>query len=262
MSPLLAGRSAFVTGAARGIGLAVARRYCEEGARVVIGDIRADEAAAAAEDLRDAGHEATSVGVDVTDEASVERGAQACEDAYGGTDVLVANAGLLHLAPALEIERESWERVMAVNLTGTFLCCRAFARRMVGRDRGGRIVVTSSLFGRQGGRENAAYSASKFGVIGLVESLAAELATHGILVNAVCPGQVATEMMSDLFAKRAALRGIDAGEVETELLAKIPLDRMASPEEIGDAFVFLASDLSRYVTGQSLVVDGGWAVGP
>lgn len=259
---LLEGRTAFVTGGARGIGLAVCRRFCEEGARVMLGDIRAEEAEAAAEGLRAAGHDAAATALDVTDEASVENGARACEETYGGTDVLVANAGLLHLAPALETDRQIWERVIAVNLTGVFLSCRAFARRMVERGRGGKIVVTSSLFGRRGGRENAAYSASKFGAIGLVESLAAELAPHGILVNAVCPGQVGTEMMSDLFERRAVLRGIDAGEVEAELLAKIPLGRMASPEEVGDVFVFLASDLSNYVTGQSLVVDGGWAVGP
>jgi NAD(P)-dependent dehydrogenase (short-subunit alcohol dehydrogenase family) len=259
---LLEGKIAFVTGGARGIGLAVAERFCEEGARVVLGDIRAEEAEAAAEGLRAAGHAAAAVELDVTDEGSVEEAARACEETYGGVDVLVANAGLLYLAPVVEMDREAWERVLAVNLTGAFLSCKAFAQRMVERGEGGRIIVTSSLFGRRGGRENAAYSASKFGVIGLAESLAAELAPHGILVNAVCPGQVATEMMAELFEQRGALRGADAGRVEAELLAKIPLGRMASPREIGDVFVFLASDLSGYVAGQSLIVDGGWAVGP
>jgi len=259
---LLEGKIAFVTGGARGIGLAVADRFCEEGARVVLGDIRAEKAEAAAEGLRRAGHAAAAMKLDVTDEDSVEDAARACEVTYGGVDVLVANAGLLYLAPVVEMGREAWERVLAVNLTGTFLSCKAFAQRMVERGEGGRIIVTSSLFGRRGGRENAAYSASKFGVIGLAESLAAELAPHGILVNAVCPGQVATEMMAELFEQRGALRGADAGRVEAELLARIPLGRMASPREIGDVFVFLASDLSGYVTGQSLIVDGGWAVGP
>jgi NAD(P)-dependent dehydrogenase (short-subunit alcohol dehydrogenase family) len=259
---LLEGKIAFVTGGARGIGLAVAERFCEEGARVVLGDIRAEEAEAAAEGLRAAGHAAVAMELDVTDEDSVEKAARACEETYGGVDVLVANAGLLYLAPVVEMDREAWERVLAVNLTGTFLSCKAFAQRMVERGEGGRIIVTSSLFGRRGGRENAAYSASKFGVIGLAESLAAELAPHGILVNAVCPGQVATEMMAELFEQRSALRGADAGRIEAELLSRIPLGRMASPREIGDVFVFLASDLSGYVTGQSLIVDGGWAVGP
>lgn len=251
-----------MTGGARGIGLAVAERFCEEGARVVLGDIRADETEAAAEELRTAGHSAAATALDVTDEASVEEAARACEETHGGVDVLVANAGLLYLAPVVEMDLKAWERVLAVNLTGAFLTCRAFARRMVERGEGGRIALTSSLFGRRGGRENAAYSASKFGVIGLTESLADELAPHGILVNAVCPGQVATEMMAELFEQRASIRGVEAGWVEDEMIAKIPLGRMASPREIGDIFVFLASPLSGYVTGQSIVVDGGWTVGP
>jgi NAD(P)-dependent dehydrogenase (short-subunit alcohol dehydrogenase family) len=261
LSALLAGKTAFITGGARGVGLAVAERFCEEGARVLLGDIRAEEVEEAADRLRVAGHEAGAVELDVTDESSVEAAARACEE-RGGADVLVANAGLLYLAPVLEMSREAWERVISVNLTGTFLTCRAFARRMVERGRGGRIIVTSSLFGRRGGRENAAYSASKFGTIGLVESLAAELAAHGILVNAVCPGQVATEMMFELFEQRSELRDLDAGRVEEEMVARIPLGRMAGPREIGDVFLFLASDLSGYVTGQSIVVDGGWSVGP
>jgi NAD(P)-dependent dehydrogenase (short-subunit alcohol dehydrogenase family) len=259
---LLRGRRAFVTGGARGIGFAVAERFCEEGADLVLGDIRKDEVEEAAGRLRSAGHEASAMEIDVTDEASVEEAARVCDERFGGVDVLVANAGLLYLAPVLEMPREAWEKVLSVNLTGAFLTCKAFARSMVERGEGGRIVVTSSLFGRRGGKENAAYSASKFGAIGLTESLAAELAPHGILVNAVCPGQVATEMMSELFEQRAGLRDLEAGRVEAEMISRIPLGRMASPRAIGDVFVFLASDLSGYVTGQSLVVDGGWSVGP
>lgn len=262
MSPLLGGKTAFVTGGARGIGFAVAERFCDEGARVVLGDVRLEEAEASAGKLRATGHDASAVGLDVTDEVSVEEAARACADAYGGADVVVANAGIIHLAPVLEMGREDWERTLSVNLTGAFLTCKAFARSMVERGEGGRILVTSSLFGRRGGRENGAYSASKFGAIGLVESMAAELAPHGVLVNAVCPGQVATEMMSELFEQRADLRNLDTGRVEAEMIARIPLGRMAGPREIADVFVFLASDLSGYVTGQSLVVDGGWSVGP
>ncbi|ABG05955.1 short-chain dehydrogenase/reductase SDR [Rubrobacter xylanophilus DSM 9941] len=262
MSGLLEGKRAFVTGSARGIGFAVAERFCEEGAVVALGDVCREEVSEAARRLQDAGHEAFELHVNVADEASVEEAARICNERLGGVDVLVANAGVLYLAPVLQTSREAWERVLAVNLTGAFLTCKAFARGMVERGRGGRIVVTSSLFGRRGGRENAAYSASKFGTIGLVESLAAELAPHGILVNAVCPGQVDTEMMSGLFERRAGLRGMEAGELEEEMISRIPLGRMASPREIADAFVFLASGLSGYMTGQSLVVDGGWSVGP
>lgn len=247
-----------MTGGARGIGLAVAERFCEEGAGVTIGDVRLEEAERSADRLRSAGYEASAVRIDVTDEASVEGAARE----HGAVDILVANAGLLHLSPVLETGLEDWRRVVDVNLTGAFITCKTFARRMVERGEGGRIVVTSSLFGRRGGRENAAYSASKFGVVGLVESLAAEMAGHGVLVNAVCPGQVRTEMMSRFFEERGGIRNVASGEVEAEVLARIPLGRLGSAREIGDVFVFLASDLSRYVTGQSLVVDGGWTVGP
>jgi len=259
---LLGGKTAFVTGGARGIGLAIAERYAEEGARVMLGDVRIGEAEESAEGLRRAGHEASAVALDVTDEASVEGAARACAERYGGADVVVANAGVLHLAPVVETRLEDWERVIRVNLTGTFLTLKVFAKGMVERGGGGRMIVNSSLFGRRSGRENGAYSASKFGAIGLVEALAAEMAPHGILVNAVCPGQIETPMMQELFEERAALRGVEPKMVEAEMLGRIPLGRMADAREIGDVFVFLASDLSRYVTGQSLIVDGGWSVGP
>jgi NAD(P)-dependent dehydrogenase (short-subunit alcohol dehydrogenase family) len=259
---LLEGKRAFVSGGARGIGLAVARRFCEEGARVVIGDVGAGDAEAAADGLRGAGHEAAAVEVDVTDEASVEEAARACDELHGGIDILVANAGIIRPTPVLQTSREEWEGVLSVNLTGVFLTCKAFGRRMVEGGEGGRIIVTSSLFGRRGGRENGSYSASKFGAIGLVESLAPELAPHGILVNAVCPGQVETALIRRFIAERAEVRGVSEGEMEREIMDRIPVGRLANPEEIADAFVFFASDLSRYVVGQSLVVDGGWWVGP
>jgi NAD(P)-dependent dehydrogenase (short-subunit alcohol dehydrogenase family) len=261
MSGLLAERVSFITGGARGIGLALAERFAEEGSQVMLADIQGEAAEAAAAELRARGFDVRSVALDVTDSDSVEAAAEACSHELGDPDVLVANAGILLLQPVLEMPVESWKRVLDVNLTGVFLCCRTFARRMVDAQRGGRIVVTSSLFGRRGGRENGAYSASKFGVIGLVESLAAELAPHDVLVNAVCPGQVDTEMMRQLFRDRAKQRRVAPEAVEQELLAKIPLGRMATPAEIADVFVFLASPLSRYVTGQSVIVDGGSQIG-
>jgi NAD(P)-dependent dehydrogenase (short-subunit alcohol dehydrogenase family) len=261
MSGLLADRTAFITGGARGIGRALVERFAEEGARVVCGDIAENAAEATASELRQRGLTVRATTVDVTDPASVEAAADACEREFGIADVLVANAGMLLLEPVLEIEPERWRRVLDVNLTGAFLCCRTFGQRMVTARRGGRILVTSSLFGTRGGRDNAAYSASKFGVIGLVESLAAELASDQILVNAVCPGQVDTQMMQQLFRDRAASREMSAGEIEGAMQKQIPIGRMATPAEVADVFVFLASPLSRYVTGQSIVVDGGSSVG-
>jgi NAD(P)-dependent dehydrogenase (short-subunit alcohol dehydrogenase family) len=260
MSDLLTGRTAFVTGGARGIGRAVVERFAEEGARVMVGDVAGDDVEALAVGLRERGLDVRATTLDVTDPSSVEAAADACERAFGAADVLVANAGILLLEPVLDMPLEHWRRVLDVNLTGAFLCCRTFGQRMLAAGGGGRILVTSSLFGTRGGRDNGAYSASKFGVIGLVESLAAELAPHDILVNAVCPGQVNTEMMQQLFRDLAESRRTGAHDIERELLAKIPLGRMAAPAEVADVFVFLASPLARYVTGQSVIVDGGSTV--
>lgn len=257
---LLRGRTAVITGAARGIGRTVAERYLAAGAQVVVADV-AGAADTAAELAVEHGDRVLGAEVDVLSEESTERLAATVVQAYGGVDVVVANAGVLLLKPALEITLPEWRRVLDVNLTGAFLTCRVFGARLVEQGRGGRLVLSSSLFGLRGGRENAAYSASKFGMVGLVQCLAAELAPHAITVNAVCPGQVDTPMMQQLFVDRAALTGRTPGAVEADLVGRIPLGRLAPPREVADVYLWLASSLSAYVTAQSIVVDGGWQVG-
>jgi NAD(P)-dependent dehydrogenase (short-subunit alcohol dehydrogenase family) len=196
--------------------------------------------------------------VDVTDPDSVAALGDATVELAGRLDVVVANAGVLVQAPALETSLEHWRRSLDVNLTGAFVTCRELGRRLVEQREGGRVILSSSLFGLRGGRDNAAYSATKFGMIGLAQCLAAEWSGHGVLVNAICPGQVDTAMLRALFDTRAELRGTTPADEEGRMLARIPIGRLASADEIADAYVFLASDLSRYVTGQSIVVDGGY----
>lgn len=160
--------------------------------------------------------------------------------------IVIVNAGILVLKHAVDLALADWRRVIDINLTGAFLTARVFARRLIEQGRGGRVILTSSLFGLRGGVESAAYSASKFGLIGLTQCLAAELARHKILVNAVCPGQMDTAMMRALFRDRAALTGRTESAVENALLSRIALGRLGTLDELAGTYVFLASELCQY----------------
>jgi NAD(P)-dependent dehydrogenase (short-subunit alcohol dehydrogenase family) len=258
MAKLLDGKVAFITGGAQGIGLAVARAMTAEGARVCVADVQAEKTAAAAAAL---GVGAIGLALDVTDEAATGKAADAAAQALGRIDIVVPNAGILLLKHGIDMTTEEFRRVIDVNLTGAYITTRVLARRMTADDKGGRIVMTSSLFGLRGGRENVAYSASKFGMIGMMQSFAAELAPHGILVNCVCPGQMDTDMIRQLFRDRARLRGVSESDVAGALTSRIPVGHLGPLDHLAGTYVYLASDLSRYVTGQSIVVDGGWQVG-
>ena len=164
------------------------------------------------------------------------------------------------LRHAVETDLADWRRVIDVNLTGAFITAKVFARHLIEQGEGGRVILTSSLVGTRGGAENSAYSASKFGMIGLAQCLAAELAPHQILVNCVCPGQIDTDMIRQLFRDRAVNRGATEAEVRESMESSIPVGYLGSLDELAGTYVYLASDLGRYVTGQAIVVDGGWKV--
>lgn len=249
--PLLHGKTALITGAARGIGLAIGRAYAEHGARVILADLDETQTQAAAADLPGA----RGIGLDVVDETATEAAFDRLAAEGWSSDIVVPNAGILHLEPVDSFPADRFRAVIEVNLTGAFLTARAAARRM---QADGRIILTSSLFGMRGGAQNAAYSSSKFGMVGLAQSMAADLAPRGILVNAVAPGQIQTEMMDKLVADRLAMGMADPRD---RLLNRIPLGRLGRPEEVTGAYVWLASPLATYVTGQTIVVDGGWQVG-
>jgi len=255
---LLQGKVAFVTGGAQGIGLAVARAFIAQGARVMLADIAADTLAQTKAEL---GEAAAAHVLDVTDEAATEAAADATLDAFGRIDIAVPNAGILLLAHGVDTPLDGFRRVVDVNLTGAFITAKVFAQRLIDQGEGGRIVLTSSLFGLRGGRENTAYSAAKFGVVGVMQCLAAELAEHDILVNCVCPGQMDTDMIRQLFRDRAEITGTTEAEVRGKLESRIPVGHLGPLDELAGTYVYLASDLSRYVTGQSITVDGGWQIG-
>lgn len=248
---LLAGKCALVTGAARGIGLAIGAAMAAHGARVVLADLNEGATEAAAKGLPGA----RGVALDVVDESATEALFDRLAAEGWLPDVVVPNAGILHLQPGQDMPADRFRAVVEVNLTGAFLTARAAARRM---QAGGRIILTSSLFGLRGGAQNVAYSASKFGMVGLMESLAADLAPKGILVNAVAPGQIQTEMIDKLVADRLAMGLPDPRD---RLVQRIPMGRLGRPDEVAGAYVWLASNLASYVTGQTITVDGGWQVG-
>ena len=252
----LEGRRAIVTGGARGIGAAAARRFCEAGAQVVLADRDQDGVSAAAAALRAAGFQAHARAADVTDEAALGRVIDEAAELLGGLDLVLANAGVLTVNPLADLSLAEFEHTMRVNVFGTFLTFKHALGHLKAAG-GGALLCTTSQAGVRGYREMSAYCASKFAVVGLVESLALELASDGIRVCAVAPGITQTEMYRELVRQRARLWRLDSEAAQARLQETIPLGRPATPEEVADAFVYLASPAAAYVSGIALVIDGG-----
>jgi NAD(P)-dependent dehydrogenase (short-subunit alcohol dehydrogenase family) len=245
------GKAVIVTGAASGIGRAMATGLAAEGARVVVADrdARAGEATAAA--LRQAGGEACFVLTDVARPADGEALARETVDRFGRLDAVVCNAGIARRAPALDVSEAEWDDILATNLRGAFFGARAAARQMV-ETGGGAVVFTSSQLADFPRREMAAYIASKAALLGLTRALALEWGRHRIRVNAIQPGVIETPLNRERLGR--------PGEAETDR-ARVALDRLGQPADLVGVTVFLVSDESAYVTGASVRVDGGW-LGP
>ena len=243
----LGGKTAIVTGAATGIGSAIASCFAACGANVVI-DYPAPSQAEPAHALAARLGRAVAVRADITREDEADGLIAQAVERFGGLDVLVNNAGIEEAHPVVETPLVAWEKIVAVNLTGTFLCTRAAARAMIARGRGGRILNVSSVHEDLAFPGNAAYAATKGGIRMLMRTLALELGPHGITVNDVAPGAIATPINASVRADP---------QRETELLAEIPLGRVGEPDEIAHLCAYLASELAAYVTGATWAIDGG-----
>ena len=250
----LEGKCALITGAARGIGLAFARAYVREGAQVAIADINAEGARAAAADI---GEAAFAVELDVTRQDSIDAAIEAVTARTGGLDILVNNAAIFDLAPITEIARDSYDRVFAINVSGTLFMMQAAARAMIARGKGGKIINMASQAGRRGEPLVAVYCASKAAVISLTQSAGLNLIAHGINVNAIAPGVVDGEHWDGVDALFARYEGLQPGEKKKQVGAAVPYGRMGTAGDLTGMAVFLATEDADYIVAQTYNVDGG-----
>lgn len=247
----LSHQTAIVTGAGRGLGAAMAKGLAAYGARVVIGDLDLPAAQATAAAIQQAGGEAIAVQADITQQSSGEALVQTAVEQWGAVNILVNNAGIDIIQPALEIDQSAWDRVLAVDLKGQFLCAQTAARQMVQQGSGGSIIFISSIASTVGIRNLAAYSAAKGGINQLVRVMALEWASYQIRVNAIAPGYFANIM-------QGATAEHDNLEKQQQIHIFTPMQRRGQPEELVGPVVFLAAAASSYVTGAILSVDGGY----
>jgi len=252
----LAGRTAVVTGAGRGIGAAVARALAGAGARVALAARTTEQLERVAAGLRSAAHEAIALTCDVSDPKSIANFARTVAERLGAVDILVNNAGVGFSEPLTRTSLDDWNRILAVNATGAFLCTQAFLPGMIER-RWGRIVYVASVAGLTGGKYIAAYGASKHAVIGLARSAAAEVAATGVTVNAVCPGYVDTDMTRESVDRIVEKTGKSRQEAMAAILATTPQRRLITSEEVAHAVLSLCDEEARGINGEALVIDGG-----
>jgi len=254
MSGRLQGKSALITGSARGIGRAFAEAYIREGATVAIADINIERAE---ETARELGPQAYAVKMDVTDQASIDAAIAAVERQTGGIDILINNAALFDLAPIVEISRKSFDTLFSINVAGTLFTLQAAAKSMIARGKGGKIINMASQAGRRGEALVAVYCATKAAVISLTQSAGLDLIKHGINVNAIAPGVVDGEHWDGVDALFAKYENRPLGEKKKLVGKEVPFGRMGTANDLVGMAIFLASPEAEYIVAQTYNVDGG-----
>ena len=242
----LTGKVAIVTGASRGLGRGMAIGLAKAGANVVVTDIL--DTKETVDEVKKLGREALGIKVNVTKKSDVEAMVKQTLEKFGRVDILVNNAGILRIEPTEDMKEEDWDKVLAINLKGQFLCAREVGKHMI-KQKSGKIINMSSIAGKFGNPQSAAYNASKAGVILLTKTLAIDWGKHNIQVNAICPGAFYTPMTEESFKDENLVQMIKTS---------VPLGRYGEPEDLVGTVIYLASEASNYVTGHALVVDGGW----
>jgi 3-hydroxybutyrate dehydrogenase len=250
----LEGKVALVTGAASGLGRAIAQLYASEGAKVCIADVRG-----AAEAAREMGSSALGVTMDVTDEAQVDAGFAQCVKTLGGIDVLVSNAGVQHIASLMDLKLADWRRMLAIHLDGAFLTTRAALRQMATQGRGGTIIYMGSAHSKEASPLKAPYVTAKHGLIGLCKSVAKEGAAIGVRANVICPGFVRTPLVERQIPEQARDLGISEEEVVKNVMLKNTVDgQFTTLQDVAETALFFAAFPSNALTGQSILVSHGW----
>lgn len=255
--PPVAGQAAIVTGAGQGIGRAIALRLARDGMDVLVADLRGEHAAAVAGEIQAQGRRALPLTIDVGSVADRERMIEAAVREFGRLDVLVNNAGIQRVALPIDVSEEHWDAVMGVNAKAVYFCCALALRHMAPR-RSGRIVNIASAAGKIAATtQHPVYNVSKAAVIAMTKTFASAHAADGIRVNSVCPGMIETPMQSAIDAQFAQVTGKSLDQIRAERMARVPIGRIGTPEDVADVVAFLAGPDSRYMTGQAINVTGG-----
>jgi 3-hydroxybutyrate dehydrogenase len=255
----LEGKVCVVTGAASGIGKAIALTFAREGGKVAIADLNLDGAVAAAQEIEAQGGTAIGIAMDVTSEAQVDAGFAEVAERLGGTDVLVSNAGIQIVEPVDQFDFAKWKLMLAIHLDGAFLTSRAALRQMYAHGRGGSVIMMGSVHSKEASKLKAPYVAAKHGLIGLAKVIAKEGAAHGVRANVICPGFVRTPLVDKQIPEQARELGISEAEVIKNVMLKETVDgEFTTVEDVAAVALFFAGFKSNALTGQSLVVSHGW----